>query len=492
MDEPSDSYFQSSIHWSGVGYRHTEAWNDGTAGLSQFPMLPRGNHTNVHDTTGAWGLSWYADHTTAASADGLHGMIYVAPDPARPRPYKLITDNPLELRQIMEAEQNIRHLAIKNHMHRDTNWKILQMRAEGTEFYCYDSLLVNGKGRNLCRAPGFEELNGQSLDETGCIQPAGFPPASCSPSAADFEVIETDGQDYIMLNLVNVGFEHEVRVAIDHHKIFIVANDGGFVEPIQGDAKRQPILGQPMQLPDVDADDICLQPDSSVKAKCNLIDGEQTRAYPPSPPSHARNSRADGAADFTFHLSAGVQKSQTEKFAPEYFLNEKPWQLFRGAMQPLLFTNLSSPSAQSALEKPVIHGLPVGSVVDLVIENQLNDTVPLYKHGRPAWLLGSRAHANFSRENVLDAANGHEPLNLRDPPLVVVHDLPPLGWSVLRFEVTTKAATMLHAVKLRHFVLGMSAPILEGFTAEDPIAVPDSAKNRPHVTFQPKNDGVFG
>lgn len=38
-----------------------------------------------------------------------------------------------------------------------------------------------------------------------------------------------------MLNLVNVGFEHEVRVAIDNHKLIIVANDGGFVEPELGD-----------------------------------------------------------------------------------------------------------------------------------------------------------------------------------------------------------------------------------------------------------------
>ncbi|KAF3013563.1 hypothetical protein E8E14_010796 [Neopestalotiopsis sp. 37M] len=534
----SDSYFQSSIHWSGVGYRHTEAWNDGTAGLSQYPMLPRGNYTNVHDTTGAWGLSWYADHTTAASADGLYGMIYVAPDPARPRPYKLITDDPLELRQIMEAEQKVQHLALKNHMHRDTNWKLLKMRAEGSEFYCYDSLVVNGKGRNLCRPPGFEELNGQPLDESGCIQPPGFPPVSCTPSEADFEIIETDGQPYIMLNLVNVGFEHEVRVSIDHHKIFIVANDGGFVEPILGDviyipsasrltilvkldqapgdyamrisstsqlqniqgfallrypAKRQPVLGQPMQLPAVDESDICLQPDASVKDNCKLVDGEQTHPFPPSPPSRARNSRAEGAADFTFHLSAGEQESKTEKFAPEYFLNQKPWQLFRGALMPLLFTNFSSPSAQSALEKPVIHGLPMGSVVDLIIENQLNDSIPLYKHGKPAWLLGSQAHASFPHETVAEAATSSHAssLNLRNPPLVVVHDLPPLGWSVLRFEVTTQAATMLHAVKLRYFVLGMSAPILEGITAEDPIKVPTSAMNRPHIDFEPKNDGVF-
>lgn len=45
-----------------------------------------------------------------------------------------------------------------------------------------------------------------------------------------------------MLNLVNVGFEHEVRVAVDHHKIFIVANDGGFVEPIQGDVSSLTLI----------------------------------------------------------------------------------------------------------------------------------------------------------------------------------------------------------------------------------------------------------
>lgn len=72
-------------------------------------------------------------------------MIYVAPAPSRPRPYELLTNDPLELRQMMEAERNVRHLAIKNHQHRDTNWKLLRMRAEGSEFHCYDSILVNGK-----------------------------------------------------------------------------------------------------------------------------------------------------------------------------------------------------------------------------------------------------------------------------------------------------------------------------------------------------------
>lgn len=34
-----------------------------------------------------------------------------------------------------------------------------------------------------------------------------------------------------MLNVLNIGFEHAIRFSIDNHKMWIVANDGGFVEP---------------------------------------------------------------------------------------------------------------------------------------------------------------------------------------------------------------------------------------------------------------------
>lgn len=38
-----------------------------------------------------------------------------------------------------------------------------------------------------------------------------------------------------MLNLLNSGFEHCVRASIDGHKMIVVANDGGFVEPQEVD-----------------------------------------------------------------------------------------------------------------------------------------------------------------------------------------------------------------------------------------------------------------
>ncbi|EXF84979.1 hypothetical protein CFIO01_02192 [Colletotrichum fioriniae PJ7] len=574
----SDVYAQSSIHWSGIGHKATGSWNDGTAGISQYPILPRGNFTSVIDTTGSWGLNWYAEHTTAASADvgfppshirflfislllfsvpslfkvtklhhsdfehkGLYGMVYVAPSPSRLRPYRLITENDIELRKIMEAEKQVRHLAIKNHQHRDTGWKMLRMRAEGSEFYCYDSILVNGKGRVHCRQPGYEQLNGLRLDETGCIQPPGLPEESCTPSEADYEIIETEGREYIMLNLINIGFEHSVMVSIDNHKLIVVANNGGFVTPEEADAvyvpsagrltvlvslkadpgdyamrisstsqmqnlqaysilrypaSRRPIYGEPMKVPQpASTDDICVLPDGSTNQGCKAVDGQFLPPYPATPPPSAKSLHPE-TADFTFHLAAGSQASPTEAHVPEFYLNEKPWQLFRSSLMPLLFHAANESSSLGSLGKPIIEGIPMGSVVDLIIENNLNDTVPLYKHADPAWLLGAQPNARFSQKSVEEALVGRnhlfKSLNLKDPALVTVHDLPPLGWSVLRFKVTAKAATMIHAVKLRYFALGMSAPIMEGILSSDPAEFPESAVNRPHVEFEPKNDGVFG
>ncbi|RSL99250.1 hypothetical protein CDV31_012259 [Fusarium ambrosium] len=486
----SDIYAQSSIHLSGFGHPKTGPWNDGTAGLSQFPTLPRSNWTTTYDTTGNWGLNWYIDHTSSASVDGLYGLVYVAPSPSRPRPYHLITNDTLELRQIKEAERAIQHAAIQNHQHRDTVWKLLRMKAEGSEYYC--------KGRVHCRQPGFEQLNGKALDGKGCIQPAGLPDEDCSATDADYEVFETGGQRYIMMNLMNNGFEHSVKVSIDSHKMIVVANNGGFVVPEQTDvvyipsaaritvlvkldaepgdyamrisstsqlqtsrAKRLPRYGEPMMLPTpASPKDVCLLADASTKSHCKTIDGQFIAPYPPKPPPTS-DQKYPERADFTFRLSAGSQPSLTEPKVPEFYLNEKPWQLFHGSMTPLLFHRLDP---NESLDKPIISQLPVGSVVDLIIENQINDTIPLYKHGNPAWLLA----------------------------LVTVHDLPPLGWSVLRFEVTSQAASMLHSAKLRYFLLGMTVPILEGITAENPIEIPEEALDRPHVEFEPKNDGIFG
>lgn len=40
----------------------------------------------------------------------------------------------------------------------------------------------------------------------------------------------------MMFNFVNVGLEHPWRISIDNHKMWVVANDGGFIIPQEVDA----------------------------------------------------------------------------------------------------------------------------------------------------------------------------------------------------------------------------------------------------------------
>lgn len=41
----------------------------------------------------------------------------------------------------------------------------------------------------------------------------------------------------MMMNLLNNGFEHSVKVSIDGHRIIVVANNGGFVVPEHTDVR---------------------------------------------------------------------------------------------------------------------------------------------------------------------------------------------------------------------------------------------------------------
>ncbi|KAG7404716.1 Laccase abr2 [Fusarium oxysporum f. sp. rapae] len=441
----SDIYTQSSIHLSGIGHKQTVGpWNDGTAGLSQ----------------------------------GLAGALYVAPSPDRPRPYHLITNDTLELRQINQAEREIQHLIIQSHQHHDTVWKLLRMRAEGSEYYCYNYILVNVKGR-------VHAVNQSMITSTGrnLIKMAAFNHQVCQMKAARrARQTMRSSKPKAGVRLDAEPGDYAIRISSTS-----VLQNLHCYAVLRYPAKRLPQYGEPMALPPVAPGLICVLPDGSTQPNCSTAEGQLLPPYPPQPPPSAGKHYA-GMADFTFRLAAGSQASKTEKYVPEYFLNEKPWQLYHGSMLPLLFH-----APNETLVKPIIGNLPLCYIIDLIIENQINETIPLYKHGDPSWFLGSGGQQRFPGNTVQDAIDSDsKSLNLQDPALVIVHDLPALGWSVLRFKVTSQQATIIHAAKLRYFALGMSVPILEGITEETPIKIPESVVNRPHVEFKPAHDGIFG
>ncbi|KAK8868384.1 Laccase abr2 [Apiospora arundinis] len=520
----NDLFSQVSIHWSGMNHRRFGFWNDGTGGLNQYGLFQRGNFTSRYDTTGTWGLNWYADHTGVGIMDGAHGLAYIAPSPSRPRPYHLITSSPTELALIHEAERSIQHMLVWNYYRRDVSWRVLELKSEGTNLNCYDSILVNSKGRRHCRHPDYPMLNGKKLDESGCAIEAGNDGVSCSPTDADYEVIETHGRPWIMLNVLNIGFEHAVRFTIDNHKMWIIANDGGFVEPqlvdvlyisngvrytvlikldqegadyamrliststsqnLQGysilryPALRYPLHGAPMAIPPPRGDlEPCVYPDGSMHASCNTTTVATLRPYPPSAPP---------CSNKTLHFEIGSVPSKYEPHITEFYLNKKPLPQYRAQMAPALFLD-----NVTAVEAPVVGDLPWGTTVDVIVRNTANDTMPLYKHGEPMYLLGSEADASWEWDTVEDAQRAGVNLNVRTPAKQLVHDVPPLGWAVFRWQIRVRGATMMHSNKFKYYGMGMSAPLLEGMDSSMLDEVPEYAKALPHVDFTPTNDGVFG
>ncbi|KAK7958651.1 hypothetical protein PG988_013499 [Apiospora saccharicola] len=521
----NDLFSQVSIHWSGMDHRRFGFWNDGTGGLNQYGLFQRGNFTSRYDTSGHWGLNWYADHTGVGIIDGAHGVAYIAPSPSRPRPYHRITSSPTELSMIHEAERNIQHMLVWNYYRRDVGWRILELKGEGTNLNCYDSILVNSKGRRHCRHPDYHTLNGLKLDESGCAIEAGNDGVPCSPTDADYEVIETHGRPWIMLNVLNIGFEHAVRLSIDNHKMWIVANDGGFVEPhlvdvlyisngvrytilvkldqegadyamrlvststkqnlhgfsiLRYPALRYPLHGAPMTIPPPRGGlEPCIYPDGSLHASCNTTSAASLHPYPQSAPP---------CSNKTLHFEIGSVSSKYEKHITEWYLNKKPYQLYRAQMAPHLFrANVTD------VEDPVVGDLPWGTTVDVVVQNTSNDTMPLYKHGDPMYLLGAQANATWKWDTVKDALrDGVVDLDVKTPAKQLVHDVPPQGWAVFRWQILVRGATMMHSNKFKYYGMGMAAPLLEGMDSSMRDEVPEHAKMLPHVDFTPTNDGVFG
>lgn len=94
-------------------------------------------------------------------------------------------------------------------------------------------------------------------------------------------------------------------------------------------------------------------------------------------------------------------------------------------------------------------------MVDIIVENDLPVALPMYKHNKPTFNLGS-GDTTFDWKSVSDAVkHKSELLNLKNPPLGFLHELPAKGWLAIRWKITEPAATMFHVFRVRYFVLGM-------------------------------------
>ncbi|EKG20709.1 Cupredoxin [Macrophomina phaseolina MS6] len=197
-----------SAHWVGVHHKMGGTWNDGSSGVTSYPILPRANRTSTFNTSGDWGLKWFLEHTSTPSVDGMYGAIWIRPSAERERPYHLISDDPLDIQDMMEAEENPAHVTAYNYQHREMPGLLAQLQTEGYDPYCFQSILINGrnffflarrecgsshltgKGRVHCKPDDLKDIDGKPVDSYGCVeQPSGAVAYDeCKPSDGDYEV----------------------------------------------------------------------------------------------------------------------------------------------------------------------------------------------------------------------------------------------------------------------------------------------------------------
>ncbi|KAG7405520.1 Laccase abr2 [Fusarium oxysporum f. sp. rapae] len=127
-------------------------------------------------------------------------------------------------------------------------------------------------------------------------------------------------------------------------------------------------------------------------------------------------------------------------------------QAFRQQLPPLLWEDESQGDTTFGGQGSLLNG----SVVDIIFENGANVKTqhPFHKHNHKAWIIGI-GHGGFPWATVEEAISegAGKFFNLVDPP---IRDGCRLGnatgdWTVIRYQITFPAASMLHCHMIHHF-----------------------------------------
>ncbi|KAM0228425.1 hypothetical protein ACHAPO_010757 [Fusarium lateritium] len=507
---------ETTMHWHGV-YQVDRPWNDGVPGVTQYSIQPRDNYTYRFTVQQQYGSYFYHGHFGPAFADGQRGPIWIEPAAWRPRPYKDISSSPQDVKGMQRAEANPRHIVISDWNAEPMDILLIMYRDTGIVPWCSNSIVMNGKGRTYCHANEvIEETGGPGRNSLGCMVQAkqGLYANSqvCEPTLGELEVITAaDGEEWIWINFIHSGAHHELQISIDEHEFYVIAADGEFVYPQKVHAancnlgERISILVHLEKTPG----DYAIRLTSLRKEQ--VIQGLGILRYP-SKTNNNEITKLPTTKPWVHLNGTLVSSSLTPmdemKLAPfperpppptsdqtvKLFINmtgPSAWSLglgshqaFRQQLPPLLWQEGSRGSTtlgdQNALRN--------GSVVDIIFENGANVTTqhPFHKHNHKAWIIGT-GHGGFSWATVQEAidAGAANQFNLKNPP---IRDGCRLGnatgdWTVIRYEITFPAASMLHCHMIHHFGAGQQIVLLEGVEAM--AQIPEEVKQKVHADFVP-------
>ncbi|ORY67547.1 laccase TilA [Pseudomassariella vexata] len=486
--------FETTMHWHGI-YQIDRPWNDGVPGVTQYAVQSRDNYTYRFTVQQQYGSYFYHGHFGPSFADGMRGPIWIRPAEWRPRPYSLISSLPADIEGMRAAEKQPHHIIISDRNAEPMD--IVMYRDAGIVPWCSNSLVLNSKSRTYCHSKEvLESVGGPGRNSLGCLmQPRQLEFSNelvCEETHTPLEVVQAaDGQEWVWINFIHSGAHHEIQISVDEHEFYVVAADGEFVHPQKVHAancnlgERISILvhlnkkpgDYAIRLTSLRREQIIqgLEPwvflnGTLVSPSLSAMDETKLAPFPARPPPQT--------SDTTLKFFVEMLGAST------WALNIGPHQAFRQQLPPVLWEEKSrgdTTYAEGSLKN--------GSVVDIVIENGANVTSqhPFHKHNHKAFIIG-RGTGGFPYDTVeqaLKEGDLADNFNFVDPPN---RDGCRLGnstgdWTVIRYEISFPAASMLHCHMIHHFGAGQQVVILEGVESMAPI--PEELKDKVHADFEP-------
>ncbi|EFQ33709.1 multicopper oxidase [Colletotrichum graminicola M1.001] len=515
--------FNTTVHYHGIEMLHTP-WSDGVPGLSQRQIQPGASFVYRWKATQA-GSYWYHSHHHGQLNDGMYGPIVIHPKLCAGRPFDKISKLPGAVSAMREAEANVKPLVLSDHRHvtSERGWEINV--ASGLETPCYDSILINGKGRVECwtsekmaslytaEQRHFLQLgNKTSFTEKGCLPAAviasiqargkqtnlsAIPPEifdKCTPTTGSREVIEVTkssdaNETWAAFDLIGTFGLITGSFSIDEHQMHVYAVDGSYIEPQEVEAisitngDRYSVMVKLTKPGDFTVRMASLTMPQMFVGYATLSYRDPKQAPPPSsaPPSVGYINDVGIAvnANVRFFNQAGMKAfppapiaqtaDQTVKVSMRVAGQSYNWAL-NDTIYPMNLDNSTPLLFQPDPERHnnVTITTKNGTWVDLIFQAAAFPMPPhpIHKHGNKMYLLGT-GDGLFKWDTVAEAVKEiPEKFNLVEPPrrdgFTTPAALQGLSWMAVRYHVNNPGAWLVHCHVQSHLSGGMSMAIQDG------------------------------
>ena len=138
----------TAIHFHGIEQLYTP-WSDGVPGLTQRLIEPGESFLYLWNAN-EYGTYWYHAHSRSQISDGMYGAIIVKPGSTEPTAFRVISNDTAQITAMRQAEDCPIPLIVADWNHFTSEEFDNIIMAANTDNVCFDSILINGKGSEIC------------------------------------------------------------------------------------------------------------------------------------------------------------------------------------------------------------------------------------------------------------------------------------------------------------------------------------------------------